>query len=191
MLTPSTTHPESPFAEPSYPVFVYERIPGAWSFLGVMPHYPTDTVSPIREEVDDGTGVCPPGYTLVAMQPCFVGYIVPDESSEAIQCGDCPGANPATATITRSPPVPVETTSPVTSLELSTFDYSRGYRAARDATYALLLLIMVVLLSLVARSYMRRSKKGSRENAKISLPVADLPQKSPSGPLAIEKAWNV
>ena len=72
MLTPSTTHPESPFAEPSYPVFVYERIPGAWSFLGVMPHYPTDTVSPIREEVDDGTGVCPPGYTLVAMQPCFV-----------------------------------------------------------------------------------------------------------------------
>ncbi|OGM49885.1 hypothetical protein ABOM_001541 [Aspergillus bombycis] len=175
MLTPSTTPAESTHPEPSYPAFVYERIPNGWRLLGIMPDRPADSVSPNWDEDDDGTGVCPPGYTLVALQPCFVGYIVSNEPSEVTKSSDLPGESPATATIT-DPLVPLATTLPLASLELSTFDYSRGYRAARDATHVILLLITVVLLSLVARSYTHRSRKASQEKAKMSLPVTDLPK---------------
>lgn len=62
---------------------------------------------------------------------------------------------------------------------------------ARDATYVILFLLTVMLLSLAAQSYTRRSKKASRENSAMSLPVMDLSKSSPSELPATEKTWDV
>ncbi|KAB8217275.1 hypothetical protein BDV33DRAFT_206544 [Aspergillus novoparasiticus] len=192
MLAPSTTPPEPSRPEVSYPANVYEWTPDGWRFLGFMPERLAGSVPPEWEgDGDDATAVCPPGYILVAVQPCPVGYILVEEPGEMTEPGDPSEASPATATITDPPPVPVETTPRLTSNELSTFDHSRGYKAARDVTYVILFLSTVVLLSLAARSYTRRSKKASRGNAAMSLHVTDLPNGSPSELPATEKTWLV
>ncbi|RAQ54404.1 hypothetical protein AFGD_004018 [Aspergillus flavus] len=182
MLTPSTTPPKPPWPEPSYPANLYEWTPDGWRFFGFAPESPAGSVPPEWEgDGDDVTALCPPGYTLVAVQPCSVTW-GPSE------------VNPETATITdppHRPPVPVETTPRFISNEESTFNHFRGYRAARDATYVILFLLTVMLLSLAAQSYTRRSKKASRENSAMSLPVMDLSKSSPSELPATEKTWDV
>ncbi|KAE8368918.1 hypothetical protein BDV27DRAFT_153552 [Aspergillus caelatus] len=155
-----------------------------------MPEPQIDTLSPEWKEDDDATSDCPPGCTLVDMPLCPCDCIIIEEPREKTQSGAPSGANIATATITDPFPVPVETTSLVISPRLSTFDYSKGYRAARDATYVILFSLKVVLLSLAARSYTRRGKEVSWENANMSLPVSDLPNNSPSELEANEKTWH-
>ncbi|KAE8330587.1 hypothetical protein BDV39DRAFT_201995 [Aspergillus sergii] len=195
MLTPSTTPPEPSRLEVSYPANVYEWTPDGWKFLGFMPERLAGSVPPEWEgDGDHAIAVCPPGYTLVAVQPCPVGYILVEEPGEMTEPGDPSEASPTTATITdppHPPPAPVETTPRLISHELSTFDHSRGYRAACDATYVILFLFTVVLFSLAARSYTRRSKRASRGNAAMSLHVTDLPNGSPSELPATEKTWHV
>ncbi|KAB8249041.1 hypothetical protein BDV35DRAFT_390602 [Aspergillus flavus] len=155
MLTPSTTPPKPLWPEPSYPANLYEWTPDGWRFFGFAPESPAGSVPPEWEgDGDDVTALCPPGYTLVAVQPCSVGYILVEEPDEMTEPGD-------------------------------------PLKAARDATYVILSLLTVMLLSLAAQSYTRRSKKASRENSAMSLPVMDLSKSSASELAATEKTWDV
>lgn len=81
MLTPSTTPPKPPRPEPSYPANLYEWTPDGWRFFGFAPESPAGSVPPEWEgDGDDVTALCPPGYTLVAVQPCSV-YVLGSSSS--------------------------------------------------------------------------------------------------------------
>ncbi|RAQ80236.1 hypothetical protein COH21_004290 [Aspergillus flavus] len=174
MLTPSTTPPKPPWPEPSYPANLYEWTPDGWRFFGFAPESPAGSVPPEWEgDGDDVTALCPPGYTLVAVQPCSVGYILVEEPDEMTEPGD---PLKGILRLRRS---------------LIRLIGLLGYRAARDATYVILFLLTVMLLSLAAQSYTRRSKKASRENSAMSLPVMDLSKSSPSELPATEKTWDV
>ncbi|RAQ77052.1 hypothetical protein COH20_007477 [Aspergillus flavus] len=171
MLTPSTTPPKPPWPEPSYPANLYEWTPDGWRFFGFAPESPAGSVPPEWEgDGDDVTALCPPGYTLVAVQPCSVGYILVEEPDEMTEPGD-----------------PLKG---ILRLRRSLIRLI-GLLAARDATYVILFLLTVMLLSLAAQSYTRRSKKASRENSAMSLPVMDLSKSSPSELPATEKTWDV
>ncbi|KAE8381666.1 hypothetical protein BDV26DRAFT_289301 [Aspergillus bertholletiae] len=170
----------SPTSEPLYPTFIYEETPDGWRFFRVLADCPVDVAVSEWQEDGDVAGVCPPGYSLAFIPPCPFHYIDVEEPSKMTLSGDPSGENPKTTTVANTPTsVQLETSSPLAPSELSISDFPKRYSPAGDATYVIMFLVTVTLLSLAARSYMRRSKV-SQEHAKMSLPVTNCAKGLPS-----------